>query len=559
MINERLSETAEDICLLFEQAVVEYQREVDRLRNVSDAKQVEIPQWSLHVAQKTPTVDQEEPADVLSNKENTGYFPCEVKTEQSHVTQEDGPQMLITNIKSLFNGDELEPRGQQQKANSKEPEEDSDRGSDEEHPLRSVAPRKWFSCTVCKRGFSQIKGVQLHMRMAHPGEKPHFSHTRKTHLTNKPFKCSVCHLVCKSQSNLKIHMRIHTGERPFVCSVCGKGFTISANLKKHMETHSRNKLFSCTKCGVKYRSQQSLQYHLCTYVEEHAVAVLDKEKTGSSQCKAETEQVMIMQEEEPQNLTTNVESLNNGDELQPSGQQQKANSEKPEEEVSPESNPVPEEEDSDTDSNEEHPFGSNAPKKPFSCPVCKRDFTQFRGVTMHMRRVHPGEKPLWTRWASAVYNAHLDSERPSPNMDILCRPFSCKVCHRRFKRRSSLEEHMRAHAKENPSTCKECGMSFPNQFSVTRHIRKVHSTDTPYKCSICYIACRGPSLLKVHMLSHTGQRPFVCSLCGKGFTVRTGLKRHMGSHSGEKPFSCKKCGKNYTSKQNVMIHMRVHR
>ena len=231
-------------------------------------------------------------------------------------------------------------------------------------------------------------------------------------------------------------------------------------------------------------------------------------------------------------------------------------------------------------------------KKPYTCTLCNKSFSQNYMVILHMR-THTEEKPYKCILCSKPFSTKSDITR---HMRIHTgeKPFSCMICNKLFALNGQVKRHMLTHTGEKLHSCSQCNKSYAHPSSLQTHMRhhiseiqmadkqrhlcsnnnckfeaeQPNSNDkieekpkvnkAKHACSICMQSFPVYYKLKVHMQMHTQEKPFICTVCSKPFSHSSHLTDHLRIHRGEKPFPCLICKKLFSQRSNMKTHMRTH-
>lgn len=110
--------------------------------------------------------------------------------------------------------------------------------------------------------------------------------------------------------------------------------------------------------------------------------------------------------------------------------------------------------------------------------------------------------------------------------------YPCTYCDKTFPYPSVLKLHIVTHTKEKTHKCSICSQAFMYSKDLFSHYKDAHPTEygkvdsKPYACSSCDKVFSQLKNLKVHEAVHGKEKKYKCEACSQGFTNMTNLNMH---------------------------------
>ncbi|XP_061669360.1 zinc finger protein 771-like [Syngnathoides biaculeatus] len=259
LLSQRLNAAVEEILLVFERTIAEYEDELCRTKEENE-RQRQLLDALFKKPTHLPDVSEEDLHGERPEREEPEPEPeppyIKVEEEGGHPPGSD-----FSVYRVVVKSEDDEDRGQREESGAAEPPGGSSafgrrkRSAARRRSQTAATPRPTPTTSAPKGTCFTFQSALFQHMETHFGEKP---------------QCPQCDKTFGNKRNLIRHMRRHTGEKPCVCSFCGERFSLKRSLIRHIRTHIGEKTFSCTVCNTTFCYQSGLSKHMKKHAGEKA-------------------------------------------------------------------------------------------------------------------------------------------------------------------------------------------------------------------------------------------------------------------------------------------------
>ncbi|OCT85282.1 zinc finger and BTB domain-containing protein 41 [Xenopus laevis] len=386
----------------------------------------------------------------------------------------------------------------------------------------------------------------------------------------KVLRCPKCDKVFDRVGKYESHTRVHTGEKPFECDICHQRYSTKSNLTVHRKRHNneteihRKKKHKCPFCNKPHASRKTLSKHVKRFHPENAQEFLSLKRIKSDGWKCDVCNKSFTRRPHLEEHMI-LHSQDKPFKCTYCEEHFKSRFTRLKHQEKFHLGPFPcnicGRHFNDTGNMKRHIEYTHGGKRKWTCFICGKSVRERTTLKEHLR-IHSGEKPHLCSICGQSFR-HGSSYRLHLRVHHDDKRYECDECGKTFIRHDHLTKHKKIHSGEKAHQCEECGKCFGRRDHLTVHYKSVHLGEkvwqkykaTFHQCEVCKKVFKGKSSLEMHFRTHSGEKPYKCHICNQSFRIKKTLTKHLVIHSDARPFNCQHCNATFKRKDKLKYHI----